>query len=134
MPKYETRQRKILNDYFSHHVDENISAKQIASDLAQSGISVSAIYRNLNDMVGSGLIQRVALNADKSVYYRYIAADDCKSHLHMSCSKCGKTFHMDMHSTDNIIDQVNSTSDFKIDSSNTVLYGTCKNCRLAKRG
>ena len=132
MPKYETKQRRILIDYLNSHTDENISAKQIASDLADSGISLSAIYRNLSDMENSGLVQRITLSSDKAVYYRFIASDNCRSHLHMSCSKCGRTFHMDLPSTDNIIEQVDNNSQFIIDSSSTVLYGTCKNCRRIK--
>ena len=57
MPKYMTKQRKALIEYLSNHTDEQLSARQIASDLADQEISLSAVYRNLSEMKDEGLLK-----------------------------------------------------------------------------
>ncbi|MBQ2580718.1 MAG: hypothetical protein II574_03720, partial [Ruminococcus sp.] len=74
-------------------------------------------------------LQRVTKGGSRRVYYRYKAADHCKEHIHLSCSKCGKTFHMDLPATNSLIDNVKKDSDFEIDRTETVLYGVCGSCK-----
>ena len=54
MAKYLTRQRKRLLEYLSAHTDEQISARQIAEDLAADQISISAVYRNISALEDKG--------------------------------------------------------------------------------
>lgn len=128
MPKYATRQRKILTDYLLRHADEELSARNIAQALAEQGISISAVYRNLAQLEAEGKVRRLPRGGSRELYYRYTDADACKKHLHMSCSKCGKTYHMDIPATDMLIKSVAQDADFEIDSANTVLYGVCRDC------
>ena len=58
MAKYLTRQRKRLLKYLSEHTDEQISARQIAEDLAADQISISAVYRNISALEEEGLLKR----------------------------------------------------------------------------
>lgn len=128
MPKYETRQRRELLSFLYENAHIPFSVSDIAKALKSKGISMSAIYRNLSDLEAEGKVQRVTSGGDKKVHYRYIGAQKCEKHIHLSCSKCGKTFHMDVPDTNNLIDEVMNNSDFKVDSSSTVLYGVCKQC------
>ena len=129
MQKYETRQRKAILKFLCDNVHKPLTVSEMASALKAEGVSVSAIYRNLSDLQDEGKVQRIAQSGSKKVYYRYTCAKNCEKHLHMSCSKCGKTFHLDVPDTDSVIRAVLNDSDFKIDSANTVLYGTCAKCR-----
>ena len=58
MAKYLTRQRKRLLESLSEHTDEQISARQIAEDLAADQISISAVYRNISALEEEGLLKR----------------------------------------------------------------------------
>ena len=129
MPKYETKQRKELLGFLCNNAHNTLSVGDIAEGLRGKGVSVSAIYRNLSDLENEGKVQKVTVSGDKKVYYRYIGAKECEKHLHLSCSKCGQTFHMDLPATDTLISEVMNKSDFEVDSANTVLYGVCKGCR-----
>ena len=129
MRKYATRQRASLVEYLQSHADENLSAGQIAQALASKGISRSAVYRNLSALEEDGLVKRDTKSGSKSVYYRYLGAEACREHLHLSCSKCGKTYHLDVSTTNRLVDSVAQGSDFAVDSASTVLYGVCGNCR-----
>ena len=129
MSVYTTKQRTLLLDFLREHADETLSAEQIAKQLESESVSISAIYRNLSALESEGKLQRVTKGGSRRVYYRYKVADHCKEHIHLSCSKCGKTFHMDLPATNSLIDNVKKDSDFEIDRTETVLYGVCGSCK-----
>lgn len=130
MPKYMTKQRKLLTDYLSRHTDENLSAGQIAEALSDE-ISKSAVYRNLSDMEAEGKLHRVASGGSREVIYRYSGAGTCSDQLHLSCKKCGKTVHMEKQLADALVDRVALTESFTIDKGETVIYGVCAACKKA---
>ncbi len=129
MPKYQTKQRKALLTFFESHPDEIFSAKQIAEHMQADELSMSAVYRNLTELESEGTIQRAAKGGSKQAFYRFVGAESCKNHLHLACSRCGKTFHMDLPESAVLMDRVKDSSDFRIDSAKTVLYGVCGNCK-----
>ena len=128
MPKYMTKQRKLLTDYLSRHTDENLSAGQIAEALADT-VSKSAVYRNLSDMEAEGMLHRVAAGGSREAVYRYSDRHTCSGYLHLSCQKCGKTVHMQKQIADELVSSVAAQDDFAIDKGETVIYGTCAACR-----
>ena len=129
MRKYATRQRAALVDYLQAHADEELSAGQIAQALSSEGISKSAVYRNLSALEAEGQVKRNTRSGSKAVFYRYLGAETCRDHLHLSCSKCGRTYHLDVSATNRLVDSVAQGSDFAVDSASTVLYGVCGSCR-----
>ena len=127
MSKYVTKQRKILTDYLSLHPDESISARGIAEALCNK-ISKSAVYRNLSDMEAEGKVRRIVGNS-REVVYQYVNGHGCEGCLHLSCTKCGKTMHMQKQIADKLVDSVAENDDFSIDKGETVIYGVCAACR-----
>jgi Fur family ferric uptake transcriptional regulator len=127
MPKYITKQRKILTEYLSEHPDESLSANQIAEAL-ESKISKSAVYRNLADMEAEGKVRKTAQGSGREVYYQYTDNEHCRGHLHMSCKKCGKTYHMEDSIAELLVEGLSEKENFSIDKSETVLYGICGEC------
>ena len=132
MPQYSTRQRKALLTFLHTHPDESFSARQIADALDAQGVSLSAVYRNLTALESQGMIRRAPKDGGHEILYRFTQADTCRQHLHLSCSRCGKTFHMDVQATNSLVEQVSQSADFQLDRSNTVLYGVCGACRRAQ--
>ena len=131
MPKYMTKQRKLLTDYLMQHVDENLSAGQIADALSDT-VSKSAVYRNLSDMESEGKLHRVMGGGSREVIYRYSGAHTCSECLHLSCKKCGKTVHMQQQLADRLVDSVAQNNDFAIDKGETVIYGVCAACQKSQ--
>lgn len=129
MPKYMTRQRKILLSYLGSHIDELLSAQEIANALVDDSVSLSAVYRNLADLETEGKVRRTHNGSAREVYYQYIDADECKGNLHLSCKKCGRTFHMDADGAKELLSVVSKTADFAVDKADTVLYGVCGACQ-----
>ena len=129
MSKYMTKQRKAMLAYLSAHADEKLSAKQLESALAGEGVSISAVYRNLSELEKEGKIRRVNQSGSREVFYQYTDGAHCKECLHLSCEKCGKTYHMNMQGAEMLIQNLAQSDEFTIDKANTVLYGICKQCR-----
>lgn len=129
--KYLTRQRRLLLDYLTEHADETLSAGQIAEDLSGAEISVSAVYRNLAALEQEGRLHRAA-GSGKEQSYRYSDAEGCRGCLHLSCTCCGRTFHMDRTDAERLVDAVAEAEGFAVDRAETVLYGLCAACREAR--
>ena len=129
MPKYMTKQRKLLTDYLSQHNDETLSAGQIAEALSDT-VSKSAVYRNLAELEAEGKLHRAAGGGREAVY-RYSGSQACSQCLHLSCKKCGRTVHMQQQLADTLVDSVAANEDFSVDKGETVIYGVCSACRKA---
>jgi Fur family ferric uptake transcriptional regulator len=129
MSAYVTKQRKILLDYLSAHTDQQLCASKIATDLKDEGISLSAVYRNLATLEADGKVKRNTKGGTREVYYQYVDDECCKEHLHLYCKKCGKTFHLDTEETSMFVNRIALNDNFKIDKSDTILYGVCKICQ-----
>ena len=127
MQAYMTKPRKRLLAYLQRHPDEALSAGQISQEL--DGISVSAVYRNLSAMENEGSVRRVSKNGSREVFYQYLDAGQCREHIHLSCKKCGKTFHMDAEQTEALVKTIAQLDRFAVDRGETVLYGVCENCQ-----
>ena len=129
MARYATKQRSALLDFLSKNPDVPLTAGMIAEALLPHGVSLSAVYRNLADLEKEGRLQRITRDGTRQVYYRYTDDEACRGHLHLSCFKCGKTFHMESPVTDRILHTVAEDAHFDVDRSATILYGICEDCR-----
>ncbi len=129
MYTYQTKQRQTLLAFFEAHVDEPVSALQIMEWIGEQAPNKSTIYRNLSALEEEGVLERISKTGSRERFYRYRGADCCKGHLHLSCAKCGKTYHMETPATEQLIDRVRKDTNFQIDSATTVLYGVCENCQ-----
>lgn len=127
---YKTEQRKILQDFLISHPDSAYTPKQIAAELSERGISLSAVYRNLVVLEEAGLVQRSTGEHTKEIRYRYIQAEGCKEHIHLSCTQCGRTFHLPKEVSDNVEQALSASDHFQIDKTKTTLFGVCRNCRV----
>ncbi len=129
--EYKTKQREILLEFFCDNEDKAFSAEQIFENLENTGISQSAVYRNLRALEDSGKVRKIAKTGSREAFYQYVDLDDCKGHLHMSCKKCGKTTHLEEKEAE-LLSKVLKNANFEIDNDSTVIYGTCKDCEKKK--
>lgn len=129
MGKYVTKQRKILQDYLAKHIDQELSAKKVAEDLADQNVSLSAIYRNVADMEKEKLVVPCHKEGSREFYFRYIGAEDCMECIHITCKICNKTEHIPAEETLLIQNRVKSICSYTLDVQNTLFYGICKHCQ-----
>ncbi|MBQ6056261.1 MAG: transcriptional repressor [Treponema sp.] len=126
---YSTEQRNILLTYLQTNPDTVFSAKQIAQSLADKNISRSAVYRNLAQLESEQKIKRVVKNGSHEAYYQFYDITACRNHIHLSCTKCGKIFHMEGNDADRLSQMLNGNEGFELNKSETVIYGLCKECK-----
>ena len=129
MPKYRTKQRKLLLDFLRSHPDEALSAGRIADAVQGEPITISAVYRNLADLEAEGKVRRLSRAGNREVFFPYLDASNCRNCLHLSCTKCGKTFHMHALGAAQLERDVARNDEFQIDRNETVIYGLCRDCR-----
>lgn len=134
MTKYMTKQRQTLLTYLAEHPDQQLSAKQIAAGLEATGVSLSAVYRNLSVLEAEGKIKRYSRAGARDAFYQYIAAPACVGCLHLSCTSCGRTFHMDAGYANALVERIAKDEEFLIDRGDTVLYGVCRACKRGGKG
>ena len=129
MPVYSTKQRKILLSYLASHADEELTAEEISRSLSRDSISPSAVYRNLSALEADGSVQKIVKSGQRKAYYRFSGSAECRSHIHLRCTECGKTYHVDVPTTEFVADRIAETAGFEVDRSKTVISGVCRNCK-----
>ena len=132
MGTYATHQRETLLGYLRRHVDETLSARQIADELRGEGISRSAVYRNLAALEAEGCLRRSVVPDGTEICYQF-ADSGCAGKLHLSCTRCGKTFHADTAVTEQLATLLADDKEFTLDRFETVLYGECRSCAKTAR-
>lgn len=126
MKEYQTQQRKRLFDFFAEHPDREFSVEDIAKSV--TGISKSAIYRNINWLVKTGAVNRIQRDGSRKFLYQYLS-EACASHLHLRCDTCGNMLHMEADALEQLEKAVTESCDFRLDMRKTVLTGSCASCK-----
>jgi len=129
LPKYATKQRRILLDYLEKHTDEPLPVHEIIAALERESISKSSVYRNLAELENEGTVRRKYSGAGRELLYQYVGSTACKGSIHLNCKTCGRTFHMTSDGAELLLRAVAKTEGFTVDKGTTILYGVCEDCR-----
>ena len=129
MPKYRTRQRAALLEFLRAHPDEALSAAEIAAEFPDASISVSAVYRNLAALEAEGKLRRFSRPGSREARYQFLDTARCRNCLHLSCTACGRTFHMHALGAARLEQELAQNDEFRIDRGESVLYGLCRDCQ-----
>jgi len=124
---YNTEQRKLLLGLFNSLPHAQLTVKQIQAALPEGAISISAIYRNLAAMTKEGSIRQLTKADSREKCYQYLNQSCCQGEIHLTCTHCGKTFHLEHMVADRLQNTLGQEG-FQIDKGRTVLYGTCRSC------
>lgn len=118
-----TPQRLAITDVL--YVKGHISIENLYMVMVKkfNSISLATIYKNINLMLENSFIQEVKIPHAKSVYEL-----TKESHSHLACEKCGEIEDI-VIDLDNILYETSKITTFKINSSDLVLSGLCKNCQ-----
>lgn len=129
MAKYMTKQRKILQDYLSQRIDTELSAKKVAEDLSDQGISLSAIYRNIADMEKEQQVVTCLKEGSRELYFRYLNEETCPACIHLSCKVCHRIEHLPPEDSSAFQNTMAEKHQFQLDLQSTVFYGVCQDCQ-----
>lgn len=128
MSKYQTEQRKKLISLFEKSPHKTLSAQDIATALENQDISISAIYRNLSEMVNEELLCKISGKNRSGSLYQYVDPHHCAGIIHLKCDSCEATYHLDRNISQMVMGIANDTFAFHINGSAAFLYGKCAKC------
>ncbi len=138
MAKYNTEQKKILLDFLMQNSESSYTIEEITEALARHGEGVaparSTVYRLMNSLVEDKKVHRTAAKSGRSFLYRCTPHDECRHHLHLQCTECGRIFHLDRDTSEGLLAGVRAAKSFEVSEAQTVLFGRCTQCIPALGG
>lgn len=131
--KYKTKQREILVEYLKAVAGEHITASDVCSYFRKQGANIgqSTVYRQLENLVDEGVINKYIIDANSPACFEYTGHDvhqDGAVCFHCKCEKCGRLIHLKCEELSGIGDHLYDDHHFKLDPRRTVFYGVCENC------
>lgn len=105
---------------------EHPSAETIYKALHETHptMSLATVYKTLDTLKRSGLIQELNVGEDS---FRYDA--NAASHPHMICTACHRVFDLHTDVLDDIKETAQAVTDFEIETEKIFFYGKCGDCK-----
>ncbi|MBQ0071268.1 MAG: transcriptional repressor [Spirochaetales bacterium] len=122
---YSTLPKREVMDFFALHKNSSFTSEEVSEALPDIG--KSSVYRIVPKLVEDGCLRKVG-SRGRSALYQFQDKVHCPHHMHVKCSVCGRTQHLDEETSRKIEKMVESTMGFKAFNS-TVLDGICEECR-----
>ena len=136
--KYHTKHYEELLDYLKTVPGQHLTAADISRHFrdAASPIGTATIYRQLERMVGEGIVAKYVIDENSSACFEYLDPEAHCHHEHTSCfhckcEKCGALIHLECHDIEALAGHLSEHHGFTLDPYRTVFYGVCENCRNA---
>ena len=126
---YNTEKKKMVIDFFYQNRDRHYTVSEIADAVLGDGAGKSTVYRQVSNLLKSGVIRRFETGESRQFVYQYADANDsCDRHYHLKCVKCGRLIHMECAHLDTVNAHIKEEHDFVLGSGRAVLYGECVSC------
>jgi len=135
-----TLPREVILDLLSR-TTRHLSAKDIYVSLHRThpALGLTTVYRTLDLLVRSGLVNKYAFGSGES-RYEFNPAEKKEHHHHLLCTRCGKIIDYSDF-VEEELELVKKTEQtlarkykFVIRDHNVVFYGLCENCSQEKGG
>lgn len=130
--RYHTKKREVILAFLRDHPETCFSAKDLYTALQDAPIrpGETTVYRTLELLSREGTIKRFEQGQGNSATYQF--ADEnpaCEHHLHLKCRDCGVLIHTECTRLKSLAEHLCAEHGFTVNQAETVLYGTCQNCR-----
>lgn len=124
--KLTSERKDILKKVFSIH--DHFDVEELLYLLKKDGkqISRASVYRTLNLLVDSSLVEKVDFGEGKA-YYEHIYGHF--HHDHLICSSCGRVIQFQDPVIESRQEEICKHYDFEIDYHLLNIFGYCSQCR-----
>lgn len=129
---YATTSRRRILDFLKNNSNRTVTAADIDTYLREndSEVNITTIYRYLDKLAQEGTVMKYVAEKGGKAAYQYVELGHrCEEHLHLKCVKCGSIIHLECAFMDEISAHISKDHGFALQCKNSILYGTCKNCR-----
>lgn len=123
-----TPQRAVILETIAH-LDRHSSAGEVF-DLARErlpGLNLVTVYRTLGTLQRAGVIDLLAASGDSM---RFSLRDQSNRHGHLQCRVCGSVLEIPAENFSRMLDDIENSYRFKVESDHLTLQGICDNCGL----
>ena len=126
-----TGARRAVSEAVARHAG-HFTAEDVLLASRRQGHPVgrATVFRSLETLAGLGLIERVDLPSGE---HAYVVCQPASHHHHVVCSRCGRSVEVGDIGLNPILDRVEQSTGFRIDSHRLELFGLCEACRSAAR-
>ena len=115
---------EIVSSSYDHPTAEQVH--KIAREVIPS-ISLSTVYRNLNELSEKKLIKKVIIAQDSDRFDSTL-----QSHSHLFCVTCKNVYDVKGISLEHLINDVEEINNVQIFSNEISFEGICSNCQKNK--
>ncbi|HZD60385.1 MAG TPA: transcriptional repressor [Anaerolineae bacterium] len=122
---FTPERQSVAEEVFSNH--DHLNAENVLKNLKTRGSKVSraTVYRALDLLVESGLVEKIDLGDDKFAY-EHVAGHP--HHDHLVCLRCGGVQEFEEPLIEQLQAWACEKANFKATGHNLNIYGYCKNC------
>ena len=126
--KYQTKQKQDILNFFKNNPDKHFTVEDVLKHIGNK-VSVATIYRQVEQLVDEGYIQKIIFDNTSKACFQYKNHDECDDHFHLICEKCGRLIHLECDEINHIVSHISDEHDFKVNKTKVVFYGICDECR-----
>lgn len=121
-----SERRALLSAIFAQH--GHIDADQVLRAARDGGAKISraTVYRNLELLLDCGLVSRVRLDGQKSVYEHVHPG---QQHDHLTCRVCGRIVEFVSPGTSALVGEISRAHGFAPEANRIQILGRCRDCR-----
>ena len=126
-----TKQKALILDCLIENTHIHITVDDVCELLKARNAAVgrATVYRNLNQLESDGIVKKYTFMSKKGACFQYLGAQSiCKEHYHLMCDKCGEVKHIEEHSIQKILHEIQTKYSFIINDTKTMFYGVCSRC------
>lgn len=87
----------------------------------------ATVYRTLSKLASKGVLKRYTGDGS-GASYQLNDSEECASHFHLKCERCGTLIHMDCTFMTDMKNHIEQSHSFCVDIGKTVIYGLCGEC------
>ena len=131
---YKTKQQSELIKYLETIPGVHFTVKSLAEHFEKEGstLGVTTIYRQLDKMVGEGIVKKYVFDGNSPACYEFTPngmKKDGVVQFHCKCEKCGVVIHLHCEDMMFISTHLLEHHSFELNPMRTVFYGLCEKCR-----
>lgn len=129
---YKTNNRRIIKEFLMQNSNRTVSVADILGhfDELNLNINITTVYRYMDKLEKENRVIKYKSENGKTAVYQYVEEEmGCNGHLHLKCVKCGRILHLDHEFMAQAAKYINDEYGFLIQCKNSLIYGTCRNCR-----
>ncbi|MDO4262040.1 MAG: transcriptional repressor [Eubacteriales bacterium] len=131
---YATASRRKILEILKENKDRTVTAAEIGEWLRrmENDVNITTVYRYLDKLEKDGTVIRYAPREGGRASYQYVEqGKGCENHLHMKCGVCGRIYHLDCAFMEEIAEHIQKDHGFTLSCRDSILYGTCRDCRTS---